>query len=551
MKIIYLITTYILVTTVVAQAQTYKHYFGNIHAHTSYSDGNKDSATSLITTPLQAYTYAKASQHIDFYGISEHNHYYAGMINKNNYYKGIADAALATVNDTFVAMYGIEWGLISGGGHVLIYGYDSLIGWETGLYDVFVAQNDYTNLWKKINKKTGAFAYLAHPTSTDYGNMETAIFNPEADSAIIGTAGRSGPAFSTNTTYTNPSTGNYITRYSNFLKNGYHFGIGLDHDTHNSVFGRSSAGRLVVLAPQLTQPNILEAFKQRRFYCSDDWNTKVDFAINNQIMGSIITQAGNPTLTVNVTDADVGDNITNIQVFGGAPGSGAFATTLTTKNIASFTYTHTLANNSTFYYYLKITQNDGNIIWTSPIWYTRNDATTTIPPITNFTTNTTTKCVAQPINFTDNSINTPTAWSWTATGATPNFSNLQNPTFSYANAGTYSISLTTSNASGSSTPVTDSVIVTNCTTNLKQKNINNVQLFPNPTNGSVTINLNELKGTNTLTLYNEMGSEIAHWSTTQPTHTINLSNYTNGVYAVKITTENNTIIVKKIVLHQP
>jgi PKD repeat protein len=533
------------------KAQTYTHYFGNIHAHTSYSDGNKDSATSLLTTPLQAYTYAKASQHIDFYGISEHNHYYAGMINKNNYYKGIADAKLATVNDTFVAMYGMEWGIISGGGHVLVYGYDSLIGWETGVHDVFVAQNDYANLWRKINKKASAFAYLAHPTNTDYDTIATSTFNYEADSAIIGMAGRSGPAFSTNTTYSNPSTGNYITQYSNMLKKGYHVGVGLDHDTHNSVFGRSSAGRLVVLAVALTQPNILEAFKQRRFYSSDDWNTKVDFAINNQIMGSIITQAGNPTLSVNVTDADIGDNITNIQVFGGVPGSGVFATTLTTKTTASFTYTHTLANNSTFYYYLKITQNDGNIIWTSPIWYTRNDATIITPPVANFSIDTTANCEGDTIVFIDNSTNNPTAWSWVASGATPNFSNLQNPTFTYTTAGTYSVSLTTSNASGSSAPVNNTVIVNGCVTNLKTNNTTNVQLFPNPTTGIVTINLNELKGSNIITLYNEIGSEIAQWSTTQPTHTINLSNYTNGLYAVKITTQNNTVIVKKIVLQKP
>jgi hypothetical protein len=50
---------------------TYNHYFGNIHAQTSYSDGNKDSSTSHISTPLQAFAYAKASQHIDFYGISK------------------------------------------------------------------------------------------------------------------------------------------------------------------------------------------------------------------------------------------------------------------------------------------------------------------------------------------------------------------------------------------------------------------------------------------------------------------------------------------------
>ena len=83
--------------------------------------------------------------------------------------------------------------------------------------------------------------------------------------------------FSTDTTYSNPSTSNFITRYNDALKQGYHLGVGLDHDTHNSVFGRSTAGRLVLLAPSLTQNEIYNALRKMRFYSSDDWNTHVNF----------------------------------------------------------------------------------------------------------------------------------------------------------------------------------------------------------------------------------------------------------------------------------
>ena len=441
-------------------AQTYNYYFGNIHAHSSYSDGNQDSSTSMMTKPLQDFNYAKNAQHIDFYGISEHNHFSAGMKSPLYYHRGLADADSATINGTFVAMYGMEWGIISGGGHVIVYGYDSLIGWDNNNYDVYVAKNDYDGLWKKLNERQGAFGYFAHPQSSDYNNLFTNAVNLSADNAIIGMPARSGPANSTNNTYSNPSTSNYISRYNDALKRGYHLGIGLDHDTHNSVFGKQTAGRMVVLAPSLTRANILDAIRHMRFYSSDDWNIKVNFTISNKPMGSSLTHTGTPTIVASVIDPDVLETVSSIAVYYGVPGSGINAALLTTvTNTANLSYVHAIANNSTYYYYLKITQNDGNIVWTSPIWYTRNDAITNNPPIANFTLSSPTICVGESITLNDNTTNAPADWNWTLTGALPNTSSNQNVIATYYNPGTYTVNLSTSNAFGTSNTVTNTITV--------------------------------------------------------------------------------------------
>ena len=438
---------------------SYNYYYGNIHSQSSYSDGNKDSATSLMTTPLQDYTYARASQHIDFYGISDHNHLSAGMQSPIYYHRGIADANTANSDGSFVALYGQEWGVISGGGHVIVYGCDSLIGWDAGDYDIFVAQDDYANLWKKIIARPGVFAYLAHPQPTDYTNLFTTTRSVNADSAIIGMAARSGPAFSTNTTYSDASTSDYTARYQDALKLGYHVGIGLDHDTHNSVFGRQTAGRLVVLAPSLTRANILDAMRKMRFYSSDDWNVKVNFTISSQPMGSILSQAGSPILSVTVTDPDVAETVSSIKVYYGIPGSGSVSTILTSNTGAStLSYTHTIANLAKYYYYLEITQADGDVIWTSPIWYTRNDAASTVP-VASFTTSASTTCIGQTVNLTDNSTNTPTSWSWTMAGGTPATSTLQNPTVSFSTSGTHTVTLISTNAAGSSASTSTTITV--------------------------------------------------------------------------------------------
>ncbi len=68
---------------------------------------------------------------------------------------------------------------------------------------------NYTTLFNKITARPGAFAYLAHPQATDYGNL-LSTYSANAYQAVIGMAARSGPAFSTNSTYSDPATSDFL-----------------------------------------------------------------------------------------------------------------------------------------------------------------------------------------------------------------------------------------------------------------------------------------------------------------------------------------------------
>ncbi|GAB3879292.1 hypothetical protein GCM10028824_42510 [Hymenobacter segetis] len=366
-------TTY---TVPVPPVGTLLPFRGNIHAHSSYSDGNQD---GLAVTPLQDFQYAAASLHSDFLGISEHNHSQAGM-SLPNYARGLQQATQATTA-SFVALYGMEWGVISGGGHVVVYGVNQLLGWEPGNYDVFVAKNDYQGLFREINRRPGAFATLAHPQRGDYGNLAgSAAFSPRADSAIVGTVLRSGPATSTNITYTNPSRGSYTSTFTALLAKGYHVGISLDHDNHNTTFLRTTPARLVVLAPALTPADLMDALRQRHFYASDDWNAEATFTLNNQPMGSIFAEQGPASITASVSDAD-NEPVTSLRLLRGVPGSGAAPVVVATAaaGATALSYVDPLAINATAYYYAVISQADGDSLVTSPIWYTRRIVTATTP----------------------------------------------------------------------------------------------------------------------------------------------------------------------------
>jgi hypothetical protein len=390
-----LFVTILLVNSLISFCQ-YNFYFGNIHSHSSYSDGNKDSTASGYYYPGDDYNYAKGSYHMDFLGVAEHNHYSSSNnpgMHVANYSMGLYQADTANHNGSFVAMYGMEWGTISQGGHVVVYGVPLLIGWESGSggwgptnnYNIYCAKGDFASFWPIVRSYPTAFCTLAHTQTNDYETLlDGAAYNANTDSVVTGVAVRSGSAFSTTTNYGDPPATLYESKFLKALALGYHVGPTIDHDNHYATFGRTNPSRTVVLSTSLNRDSIMAAFKASRFYASDDWNAQVNFTINGHFMGNHFNTTNNSNIAVSITDPDApanpNDNINKIEIYYGVAGSGINATLLT-SNTGSTTlnYSHTSLTNINYYYFAKITQVDGDIIWTSPIWVYRDAV---IVPIT-------------------------------------------------------------------------------------------------------------------------------------------------------------------------
>jgi len=80
-------------------------------------------------------------------------------------------------------------------------------------------------------------------------------------------------------------------------------------------------------------------------------------------------------------------------------------------------------------------------------------------PVASFSSATTTVCEGTEISFTDFSTNLPTSWAWDFGDL--GTSNLPSPSHIYAAAGTYTVSLTVTNAEGSNmSTLTDYIVVT-------------------------------------------------------------------------------------------
>jgi len=80
------------------------------------------------------------------------------------------------------------------------------------------------------------------------------------------------------------------------------------------------------------------------------------------------------------------------------------------------------------------------------------------PPVADFSGTPTTVSRNQPVQFTDLSTNSPTAWAWDFNNDGLSESTVQNPSHSYSVKGTYAVRLSVSNAGGSDTLTRDSYI---------------------------------------------------------------------------------------------
>ncbi|TDQ23886.1 discoidin domain-containing protein [Tenacibaculum caenipelagi] len=88
-------------------------------------------------------------------------------------------------------------------------------------------------------------------------------------------------------------------------------------------------------------------------------------------------------------------------------------------------------------------------------------------PVANFTSNTTSIISGQQISFTDSSTNNPTSWNWAFEGGTPATSTAQNPVVTYTTEGTYNVTLTASNTTGSHTITKTGYVTVRNTNSLK------------------------------------------------------------------------------------
>jgi hypothetical protein len=159
-----------------------------------------------------------------------------------------------------------------------------------------------------------------------------------------------------------PRTTTSGSRPAGFVWKAWEKGIKLGlQSSSDHVSTHASHGMIFV--DELSRESILDGIRARRAYAATD-NILLDFRVNGALMGSEITAAGQPRLTVKVTGtAPIGkvEVIRNNEYLHTHSGDAAEL---------DFTFVDSAPPAGESYYYIRVEQANGELAWSSPVWVT-------------------------------------------------------------------------------------------------------------------------------------------------------------------------------------
>jgi hypothetical protein len=375
----------------------YTVYYGNLHSQTNHSDGGgalsscsgAQEPQSGEQGPAQAFAYAR-ERGLDFLAATEHNHMYDGsdgldaaaspLKARALYQSGLAAAAAFNgAHPDFLALYGLEWGVINKGGHLNIFNSRELLEWERTtrgdvIGDTLTPKNDYAALYTLMARRgwIGQFNHPARSGQFLVGGVPLG-YSADGDQAMVLCEVLNSSAFSTNTTETEKGRSTFESACNKALEAGFHVAFSSNQDNHCANWGASFTNRTAVLIPKgtaLTQASLVDALRARRVFATMDKNSQLVLTANGRIMGERFTNSGPLLLTASFANS-AGKKAGAVALVEGVPGRNGTVSVLASAATASLT-----PADGEHFYYARVTQDDGNMLWSAPVWVTQTGAGT-------------------------------------------------------------------------------------------------------------------------------------------------------------------------------
>ena len=326
----------------------YNLYFGLLHAHTDLSDG-KGSVS-------EAFNYAAAVDGLDFFAVTDHSNSFDndelgdltrdGAAISEKWAAG-KSAAAAVTDETFLGIFGFEmtWPEIRQLGHITTY---NTPGWLSRNQDAFRDNGDaLENYLDALTEAPDAVSQFCHP-GKQYGTFDNFdCWTPEYDRVVqlLEVLGEGS-----------------ISAYVRALDKFWHLAPTASQNCHNGNWGSENDLRTVVLAEKLTEESLFEAIRARRVYATEDKDLHICYELDGQIMGSVLPGGDRPFLTASLwdpTDASLG----RVEVI--AEGG----VTVASQTLEAWDAQLEISLPGGYrWYFLKITQPDGDVAVTAPVW---------------------------------------------------------------------------------------------------------------------------------------------------------------------------------------
>ena len=355
---------------------THQLYFGQLHSHTTYSDGS-----GSLESALDYILNLPESANVDFVAFTDHSNYFdkSGAANPEG---ALYDMSLATADSQsawnayksavaefnasqgkVVAIAGFEMTWSGGPGHMNTFNTPGIVSRNNSTLNNKTSDAGMKAYYALLSQAEGAssISQFNHPGNTFGTFSDFAYWDAVIDSRIYMVEVGNGEG--------QIGAGGYYPSYEYYtmaLDKGWHVAPTNNQDNHKGKWGNGNDARDVVLTDNFTEEGIYQAIRDMRMYATEDKNLEIVYTLNGQLLGSTIEEVPEKVnIEVSVYDPNSSDSISKVEVI---VNSGKVAHTWSNpEELASGNLSVEL-DPIYSYYYIRVTQGDGDLAVTAPVW---------------------------------------------------------------------------------------------------------------------------------------------------------------------------------------
>ncbi len=323
-------------------------FFGDIQQHSAHSDG--------LGTADEAYLRARYRYGDDFVALTDHESF-LGKRTSPSEWEFLQDVADVHNDDgTFATLLAYEWTgkMHPGPGHKCVY---------LPKRGLPIVSRDEVPVGGELVQHIKAQGAITGPHHIGWSGCDEAGHDPEGQPIW--------EICSCHGCYEEPDTplgfrGEHLDQFAGtMLRRGHRFGFVASSDSHGLLWHHGECrkrdpyrtGLTAVQTQSLDRDAIFAAIASRRCYATSGAKIRLDFTANGEPMGSILKGGGTMEVEAQVTGESAlaslelvtPDGVACLGVVDGVHGTLA-------------------ANTEASYCYLRVTQEDGEMAWSSPIW---------------------------------------------------------------------------------------------------------------------------------------------------------------------------------------
>ena len=354
----------------------YQLYFGQLHSHTTYSDGS-----GTLDAALDYVKNLPDSANVDFVAFTDHSNYFdkSGEANPEDAlydmslataysqetwksYKDAVAAFNASQSDV-VAIAGFEMTWSGGPGHINTFNTPGIVSRNNTTLNNKTSDAGMKAYYALLSQPEGAdsMSQFNHPGSTFGTFSDFAYWDPVIDSRIFLVEVGNGEG--------QIGAGGYYPSYEYYtmaLDKGWHVAPTNNQDNHKGKWGNANDARDVIITDDFSEQGIYAAIRAMHMYSTEDKNLEIGYTLNDLLMGSSISVVPEKlNISVTVNDPDASDSISKVEVI---VNSGKTVYTWSDPAELATGALSVELDPDYSYYYIRVTEGDGDLAVTAPVW---------------------------------------------------------------------------------------------------------------------------------------------------------------------------------------